>query len=68
MSDRLKKRIVVPNLEEPENTPYGTPAPYVDLVADHLINSFDFSMVNNVLCQFKHFKTVIGILIIMIVI
>ena len=60
LSDRLKKRIVVPNLVEPEKSPYGTPATYVDLVADHLTDSFDFSMVNDVLCQFKHFKTVIG--------
>ena len=60
LPDRLKKRIVVPNLDEPDNSPYGTPATYVNLVSDHMTNSFDFSMVNNVLCQFKHFKTVIG--------
>lgn len=60
--DRLKNRIVTPNLDEPENSPYGTPATYVDLVADHLINAYDFSQVLDTLCQFKHFKTTIGML------
>ena len=60
LSDRLKKRVVLPNLEEPEKSPYGTPATYVNLVADHLTDSFDFSTVKEGLCMFDHFKTVIG--------
>ncbi|KAL5261176.1 hypothetical protein ACHWQZ_G007025 [Mnemiopsis leidyi] len=60
MTERLKNRIIIPNLEEPDNSPYGTPATYVNHVADHLVNAFDFSQVLNVLCQFKHFKTKIG--------
>ena len=59
--DRLKKRIVVPYLEEPDRSPYGTPASYVNLVAEHLVNKFDFSTVKEELCKFDHFKTQIGI-------
>ena len=61
--DRLKKRIVVPNLEEPDKSPYGTPASYVNLVAEHLVNKFDFSTVKEELCKFDHFKTQIGIVL-----
>ena len=59
-SDRLKNRIVQSDLDDPDNTPYGTPATYVNLISEHIINEFDFAAMSDTLCRYKHYRTVIG--------
>ena len=47
-------------MEDSEGIPYGIPTSFINTVSDHIVDVFDISYVNNVLSQFKHFKTVIG--------
>ena len=59
-TERLNKRIVNDNMEDSEGVPYGIPVSFINTIADHIVEVFDISHVNDILSQFDHFQTVIG--------
>ena len=59
-TDRLRKRVVSNNFKDPERNQYGIPVNFVNMVANHLADFYELNDLHCVLNKFNHFKTVIG--------